>query len=185
MLKNRHARSLGAGGRPIWRKCRACHAGWPGAERAVEFGCGYGTFTLEAARRIRGTVLGFDIESELVELCRRKAVEAGLANVRFEQRDFITAGTGLADHTADYVMLFNVLHAENPQTLLREARRILAPDGTLAVMHWQYDPQTPRGPSMDIRPRPEDCQRWVKAAGFLKIGRIIDLPPWHYGFIAS
>ena len=82
-------------------------------------------------------------------------------------------------------MLLNILHAEDPQTLLREARRILSPAGTLAVMHWQYDPQTPRGPSMDIRPRPEDCQRRVKAAGFLEIGPIIDLPPWHYGFIAS
>ena len=56
----------------------------PATDLAVEFGCGYGTFSLEAARRIRGTVLGFDIESELVDLCRRKAAEAGLANVRFE-----------------------------------------------------------------------------------------------------
>ena len=158
----------------------------PATHLAVEFGCGYGIFSLEAARRIQGTVLGFDIEIELVELCRRKAVDAGLPNTCFEQRDFIAEGTGLANHAADYVMLFNILHAEDPHTLLHEARRILTPEGTLAVMlHWQHDPQTPRGPSMDIRPRPEDCQRWVQDAGFRKIGPILNLPPWHYGFTAK
>jgi SAM-dependent methyltransferase len=156
----------------------------PKIRLAVEFGCGYGTFTLEAARIIRGTVLGFDIESGLVDLCQRKAVQAGLANARFERRDFVADGTGLADHTVDYIMLFNILHAEDPQILLREVRRILAPGGTLAVMHWKYDPQTPRGPSMEIRPRPEDCRRWVKDAGFTEIGPNIHLPPWHYGFTA-
>ena len=34
--------------------------------------------------------------------------------------------------------------------LLREARRVLEPGGLLGVMHWNYDPATPRGPSMDI-----------------------------------
>jgi len=127
----------------------------------------------------------YKIESELVDLCRRKAAQASLANARFEQRDFVANGTGLADHTADYVMLFNILHAEEPHILLREARRILGPGGTLAVMHWNYDPQTSRGPSMDIRPRPEDCRRWVQGAGFTKIGPNLHLPPWHYGFTAK
>lgn len=157
----------------------------PTTRLAVEFGSGYGTFSLEAARMIRGTVLGFDIESDLVDLCRRRAAEAALSNAKFEVRDFLTEGTGLADEEAGYVMLFNILHTENPQTLLGEAARILAPGGALAIMHWNYDPETPRGPSMDIRPRPDDCHRWVKKAGFLKIGPLIHLPPWHYGFTAK
>jgi SAM-dependent methyltransferase len=33
----------------------------------VEFGCGYGTFTLSAARLIGGVVYAFDIEPEMVE----------------------------------------------------------------------------------------------------------------------
>jgi ubiquinone/menaquinone biosynthesis C-methylase UbiE len=52
----------------------------------------------------------------------------------------------------DYAMLFNILHAEQPERLLREARRILAPHGLLGIIHWNYDPSTPRGPSMEIRP---------------------------------
>ena len=52
----------------------------------------------------------------------------------------------------------------------------------LGVMHWNYDPTTPRGPSMDIRPRPEQCAEWALEAGFrLRDPGIIDLPPFHYG----
>jgi SAM-dependent methyltransferase len=157
----------------------------PEMRRVVDFGCGYGTFSLPAARMIRGEVIGLDIEPELVHLCRRKAERTGLFNARFECRDFILEGTGLDDATASFVMLFNILHAEKPGILLREARRILVPEGVLAVMHWNYDETTPRGPSMAIRPDPADCRKWVLESGFEVISPIIPLPPWHYGFTAQ
>ena len=152
---------------------------------AVEFGSGYGTFSLAAASMIRGNVLGLDIDADLIAMCRSKAREMDLSNAVFEMRDFIVQGTGLEDGTADYVMLFNILHTEEPMILLHEARRILSPAGILAVMHWNYNPQTPRGPSMEIRPRPEDCRRWVRDAGFSLASPVVDLPPWHYGFTAT
>jgi len=148
---------------------------------AVDFGCGYGTFALPAARRIQGTLHGFDIDAAMVAECERRAREAGLANLRPTVRDFVKDGTGLAENSVDYVMIFNILHAEEPQVLLREAWRILRSDGRVTVVHWNYDETTPRGPSMKIRPRPEDCQRWIKEAGFETDGDIIDLPPYHYG----
>lgn len=150
----------------------------------VEFGCGYGTFTTPAARMTSGVVHAVDIEPEMVAETRQKAESAGLSNVRAEQRDFVAAGIGLADATAGYVMLFNILHAEEPLMLLKEALRVLRPGGTLAVMHWNYDPSTPRGPSMDIRPRPEQCRAWAVEAGFEPVGpEQIDLPPYHYGMM--
>ena len=56
--------------------------------------------------------------------------------------------------------------------------------GRLGVMHWNYDASTPRGPSMAIRLRPNDCLRLVKDAGF-SVSQIIDLPPYHYGFVGT
>jgi SAM-dependent methyltransferase len=149
----------------------------------VEFGCGYGTFTIAAARRCTGIVLAFDIEPEMVALTRQKAAAAGLANVCSEVRDFIAAGTGLPDATADYCMVFNILHVEQPVALLREARRILNTGGLLGVMHWNHDPSTPRGPSMAIRPKPDDCAQWAAEAGFRPASGPIDLPRYHYGFV--
>ena len=48
-------------------------------EKIVEFGCGYGTFTLPVARRTSGIVHTFDIEPEMVALVTRRAGDAGLA----------------------------------------------------------------------------------------------------------
>lgn len=150
----------------------------------VEFGCGYGNFTIPAAQIVPGIVYAFDIEPDLVEATTTKANKHGLSNIQVEQRDFIAEGTGLTDGMVDYVMLFNILHAEEHEELLREAWRILTPAGKLGVIHWNYDPSTPRGPSMDVRPKPEQCCDWAKAVGFQSQTEVpIDLPPYHYGWI--
>ena len=155
-----------------------------GVQDMVEFGCGYGTFTLAAAAMATGTVHALDIEPEMVRVVAQKCREAGVHNVRATLRDFVTEGTGLADHSMDAALLFNILHHENPVTLMQEALRVLKPKGILAVIHWNHDPMTPRGPAMEIRPRPEQCIEWGKAAGFLfKEQDMFDLPPYHYGLL--
>ena len=151
---------------------------------AVDLGCGYGTFAIPAAKRIQGTLHGFDIDPAMIEATRRLAEQENVRNVRLYLRDFVTEGTALEAASVDYVMLFNLLHAEDPLRLLREARRILVPRGRAAVIHWNHDPKTPRGPPMAIRPRPEDCRQWVTAAGFVIEAQHIDLPPYHYGIQA-
>ncbi len=150
---------------------------------AVDFGCGYGTFAIPAAHRIKGTLYGFDIDAKMIEECNRRAHQENINNIRLFVRDFVKDGTGLPSESIDYAMLFNILHAKNPLLLLREAWRILDFGGCLAIIHWNYDPNTPRGPSMDIRPRPADCQKWIEQAGFEVENGIIDLPSHHYGLV--
>jgi hypothetical protein len=80
-------------------------------------------------------------------------------------------------------LLFNILHCEEPLRFLREAVRVLRPTGCVGVIHWRYDPATPRGPNMEIRPRPEQITDWGSQAGLtVSHASVIDLPPWHYGF---
>ena len=150
----------------------------------VDFGCGYGTFTIPAARIVQGIVYALDIEPNMVAATLAKAEAAGLKNVDVLQRDFVTEGLGLPDGHVDYAMLFNILHTEERLVLLHEAWRVLDIGGKLGVIHWNYDPNTPRGPSMTIRPQPEQCRGWVEHVGFevLPPG-MIDLPPYHYGFV--
>lgn len=150
----------------------------------VEFGCGYGTFTIPAARLISGTVHALDIEPGMIELVREKCESEGVGNIRPILRDFVAEGTGLPDGSMDTALLFNILHHEKPVALLREAFRVLRPAGIAAVVHWNYDPTTPRGPSLDIRPRPEQCIRWGKEAGFIfDENERFDLKPYHYGLL--
>jgi SAM-dependent methyltransferase len=148
----------------------------------VEFGCGYGTFTLAAARRTSGTLHALDIDREMVELVTARAKAGGIANIRTELRDFVAQGTGLPDESVAYAMLFNILHAAESPEMLAEARRGLRPGGVLGIIHWNYDANTPRGPAMEIRPRPEEVRDMAVRAGFsLLPPGIIDLPPYHYG----
>ncbi|HBJ85958.1 MAG TPA: class I SAM-dependent methyltransferase [Verrucomicrobiales bacterium] len=151
----------------------------------VEFGCGYGTFTVAAATRTRGTVFAFDIEPIMIEATDRKARAGGLSNVRCLLRDFVRDGTGLPDDSVGYAMAFNILHAENPVGLLHEAHRILRPGGKVGIIHWNYDPATPRGPDLSIRPRPEQCRVWAREAGFDLALPLISLPPYHYGLVGT
>lgn len=149
----------------------------------VEFGCGYGTFTIAAARLTSGTVHVLDIEPAMLRATAARAESLSLTNVHTVQRDFVSDGTGLPEGSVGYAMLFNILHAEEPVGLLREAHRVLQPGGKVGVIHWVYDAATPRGPDLSIRPRPEQCQAWVQRAGFELVIPFVALPPYHYGLV--
>ena len=150
----------------------------------VEFGCGYGQFTIPAARLAKGPVFALDIEPEMVTTTGQKAREEGLDNVSVELRDFVEHGTGRPDSSVDYAMLFNILHIENPVGLLREARRILVTGGKVGIIHWRSDIKTPRGPSLGIRPTPEACRFWGDQAGLAFVrNEPLSCCSYHYGLV--
>jgi len=149
----------------------------------LEFGCGYGTFTLPAARRISGKIIGLDLDAGMLDATRASAKQAGLDNIEGQLRDFCADGSGLAEGSVDYAMLFNILHLDEPVSLLAEARRNLEQGGLLGIIHWNFDETTPRGPPLEIRPKPEQIIDWSHEAGFSPGSDIIELPPYHYGLV--
>ncbi|MGV8894232.1 MAG: class I SAM-dependent methyltransferase [Burkholderiaceae bacterium] len=152
----------------------------------IEFGCGYGTFTVPAARRTAGRVTALDIEPEMVEFVRQKAEFFVLPNIRAEMRNFVANGTGVEDGSQAHAMIFNLLHLEQPVALLREAYRTLQDSGVLSVIHWRSDIPTPRGPSLAIRPTPEQCRAWMAEAGFgaIESVNLQSCCPFHFGLLA-
>jgi SAM-dependent methyltransferase len=114
----------------------------------AELGCGYGTFTIPIAGSIRGTVFTFDIDNAMLA---RTAARAGELCVVCEKRDVMELGFGVK---ADAVLLFNILHCDEPVRLLQLAADALLPGGEVLVIHWRHG-DTPRGPNLAIRPRPE------------------------------
>lgn len=149
----------------------------------LEVGCGYGTFTKPSAKRISGKLYAFDIEQEMIDYTRKRANQESLTNIEFINRDIIANGTGLPAGSADYVMLFNIMHHEKPLELLSEAYKVLGKNGRVGIIHWRTDMETPRGPDMSIRPKPEQCIEWAKHAGFKVFKSHEILEPFHYGLI--
>jgi len=71
------------------------------ARDAAEFGCGYGTFAVPAAKRIQGTLHGFDIDPTMIETTRCLAERENVRDVRLHLRDFVANGTGLEAASVD------------------------------------------------------------------------------------
>jgi ubiquinone/menaquinone biosynthesis C-methylase UbiE len=153
---------------------------------AADFGCGYGTFAVPAAKRIGGILYAIDIEMELLRAVSSKAREAGLTNVRTILSDLLREGSSLRNESVDYVMLFNILHSEDPLNLLREAFRVLRREGRLGIIHWVRDASTPRGPPLEMRPTVEQCVEWSRQAGFNEsTASSMRLQPYHFGVVVS
>ncbi|MGE0698060.1 MAG: ArsR/SmtB family transcription factor [Hyphomicrobiaceae bacterium] len=98
----------------------------------VDLGTGTGRMLeLLAGRYRRG--LGFDINHTMLAYARGKIERAGLEAASVRHGDLY--GVGLADGTADAVVMHQVLHfLTEPAQAIREAARILAPGGRLVIV---------------------------------------------------
>ncbi len=99
----------------------------------ADLGCGTGTLAIELAAA-GARVTGVDADPEILRWARRKAGAEAV-----EWRSGRVEGPGLADGSYDRVVLSLVLHhLPDPVKLatLREARRLLRPDGRVHVADW-------------------------------------------------
>jgi ubiquinone/menaquinone biosynthesis C-methylase UbiE len=132
----------------------------------MDIGCGDGFFTIPATQLVgeKGMVYALDTDVAAVEKLKDKAAEKGLTN--------ITARVGAAEETvfcmacADIVFYSRVLHDfKDPAKVLRNAKRMLKPDGMLVNLDWKKKP-TLFGPPLHIRFSEEQAADLIKAAGF-------------------
>lgn len=153
-----------------------------GGERLLDVGCGPGTISVDLARRLRdGHVTAIDLSSEVIELARRSLVDAP-ANLVFEVGDVYDLSYD--DESFDIVLAHQVLqHLGDPVTALREMRRVVRPDGVVALRDadfaafawWPSDPRLDEWMSVyhEVARRngaePDAGRRlamWVREAGF-------------------
>lgn len=151
----------------------------------VEIGSGYGTFTIPAAKLIQGKLFAFDIEEEMIEILNQKVQNEQVCNIVLEKRDILTHTTGLPENSIDYVMLFNILHHESPLDFINEAYRILKPKGKIGIIHWRSDIATPRGPDLNIRPKPQQIMKWFDKQRFKIDKQPLIVEPYHFALIIS
>lgn len=147
----------------------------------AELGCGYGTFSVPLAQRIRESVYAIDTDPRMVAATRVRAVQAGLSNLHVRLGDVLVNGFGCLPGSCDACLLFNILHCETPVEVLRAARHVVRPGGLIAAIHWRTDVPTPRGPSLAVRPSAGQIAGWAATAELQVEGTEFLLPPWHFG----
>lgn len=107
-------------------------------QRLLDVGCGPGTITLDLATRVApGEVVGIDASDEVIAQARAAASERAIGNVRFAVGDIYALEVEAASF--DVVHAHQVLqHLREPVRALTELRRVLRPDGVLAVRDSDY-----------------------------------------------
>ncbi len=101
--------------------------------RVADIGCGLGSSTVLLAQAFpNSTVVGSDYHDESIDIARKRAADAGVAErVTFEVAD-AQSFTGSA---YDLVMTFDALHdLGDPVGAARRVREALTPDGTWLVV---------------------------------------------------
>ena len=132
-------------------------------ERIIDIGCGTGPTTLALARAASpgGSVLGCDLAGVLTDEAWRRALTAGVTNVRFVVGDASTYAfePGAADLLFSR---FGVMFFGDPAAAFRHLRGALRPGGRLAFLVWRpfkengwaFVPFAAAGPLLPQMPRP-------------------------------
>jgi ubiquinone/menaquinone biosynthesis C-methylase UbiE len=147
----------------------------------IDLGCGSGYFLLPAAARVQ-EAWGLDISPEMLRLVRKSAAAAGLRNVRTMRN--CEHGIPGATGSVDRALVVDVLHEMTaPIRLLGEIRRVLAADGQLLLIDWNWRP-SPHGPPQAERIGRETARRMLARAGFRKI-KACNIYRHHYVLLAA
>lgn len=106
-------------------------------DRVLDVGCGTGIVARRAASRgcNEGSVVGLDVNEGMLDVAKATASESRLA-IEWKQGD--ATRLPFADDSFDVVFSQQALQfVTEPGAALREIRRVLAPDGRVAVSVWR------------------------------------------------
>lgn len=103
--------------------------------RVLDLGCGDGTTAVPLAR-LGAEVIGIDIAKNLVEAGNKRAAEAGLNRLKFQEGDACNL-QGVGDHSFDLTLsMFGAMFAPKPFDVAKEMVRVTRPGGRILMGNW-------------------------------------------------
>lgn len=106
----------------------------------ADIGCGIGYFTIPAAKILNpgNIIYALDTSAVMLEGLKERALESGVSNIitiQTEEYDL-----KLPDEVISFGLLVNVFHEiEEKQKFIQEIKRVLKPEGCLAIIEWKKE----------------------------------------------
>jgi ubiquinone/menaquinone biosynthesis C-methylase UbiE len=138
----------------------------------LDLACGKGPYAIAVAEAIgeNGKVYAIDLWEEGIAHLRKEILARGIKNIKAMVAD-VSKKIPLDDKQVDLCLIATVLHdfvrIEAHEGVLREVRRVLNPEGTLAIIEFKKI-DGPPGPPLHIRLSPREVERMLNAHGFEK-----------------
>jgi ubiquinone/menaquinone biosynthesis C-methylase UbiE len=134
----------------------------------IDIGAGVGFITLPfAAAYPQAKVHGCDILEGMVGLLRQDAADQGLGNLQTHLMQ--PAAIDLPDQSADIIVMAQVHHElDDPESLLNECRRLIAPEGMIVIVDWK-DEDNGKSPPGGRRVSEATIRAHLEGAGFTRL----------------
>src|SRR5437879_5078195 len=103
--------------------------------RVLDLGCGDGTTAVPLAR-LGAEVVGIDIARNLVDAGNKRAAQAGLSQLKFQEGDACHL-EGVEDHWFDMTLsVFGAMFAPKPFDVAKEMVRVTKSGGRIVMGNW-------------------------------------------------
>jgi ubiquinone/menaquinone biosynthesis C-methylase UbiE len=152
----------------------------------ADLGCGYGTFSIPAAKTVgkTGHVFAVDIDKKMTKRVQERSNEIKIRNIATSTASIFSKRLEIPKKSVDIALLANVIHGTKRRVyLLKHIRPILTSNGSIVIVNWKRK-KTQRGPPMKMRPREKEILDDLISAGYVK-ARILRIPGHHYAAIGS
>lgn len=142
----------------------------------LDLGCGAGDYSIKASQIVKdtGVVYAIDKGEMIMNRLEEEIKKEGITNVQTHIAS-IEKAIPIEDECIDVCLIATVLHALNLQEckeiLFNEIRRVLKPEGLLAIIECKKI-NAPFGPPKASRWSPEEIENIAKIYGFEKTGYI-------------
>jgi len=135
--------------------------------RVADIGAGTGYFAIPMAAAVGGAgqVLAVDLQQEMLDLLRQKLERADTPkNISLHSGS--ASQLPLADNSVNIAFYANIWHElDDANSAFREAARIAVAGGSIAILDWRRDKESPPGPPQEHRISAEDVMSFLQTEG--------------------
>ncbi len=149
----------------------------------LDLACGSGPYSIAASKHIgdEGKIYAFDLWREGIDNLLREVAVRQIKNIHAGVAD-VSRNIPIEDHSIDICLMATVLHdliQDNTEKgTLREVKRVLKPNGLLAVIEFKKV-EGPPGPPLKIRISPEELENILSPYG-LRFVKTSEIGPYNY-----